>query len=140
MPGPESLRRVQYYGYPRNQFWRLISAVTGEPAPKEYRMRLAWLKELGISLWDTIAACERQGALDSAIREAQPNDIAGLLTSHPSIRAVFANGRKAQSMLTRYHPNLQRPVFYLPSSSNGHAAMNILQKVQAWQRLCEYLN
>ena len=46
-----------------------MSAVTNEPlADIDYDERLARLLAHQIGLWDTVAACEREGSLDAAIR------------------------------------------------------------------------
>src|ERR1043165_7030418 len=42
LPGEESLAKAQYYGHPRNHFWRLIGGVIGaelEPLPYEERLK-----------------------------------------------------------------------------------------------------
>ena len=43
MPGVMSLQKQQYYGHPRNAFWSLVAALSGEPLPEEYGLRKAML-------------------------------------------------------------------------------------------------
>ena len=64
-PGAASLAAQQYYAHPRNQLWRLASALTGEDlAGLPYEQRLARLLAHRIGLWDVLQACERRGSLD----------------------------------------------------------------------------
>src|ERR1700761_4925483 len=74
-PGVASLEATQYYAHPRNQFWRLVGAAIDEPLHElAYEDLLIRLTKHGIGLWDVLAACEREGSLDRAIRHASPND------------------------------------------------------------------
>ena len=42
-------------------------------------------------MWDVVRRCSRQGSLDSAIKDAEPNDIPRFLRDHPACRRlVFA--------------------------------------------------
>ena len=79
-PGEASLAATQYYAHPRNQFWRLLGAVLNEPSLHDlpYDARLERVLAHGIGIWDVLDACHRQGSLDSAIRNAQPNDFDSL--------------------------------------------------------------
>ena len=62
-PGAASLAAQQYYAHPRNQFWRLMSALVGEElASLPYAERLPRLLAHGVGLWDVLAACEREGS------------------------------------------------------------------------------
>ncbi|MFM0539167.1 DNA-deoxyinosine glycosylase, partial [Paraburkholderia graminis] len=86
-PGEASLAATQYYAHPRNQFWRLLGAVLDEPfAELAYEERLRRLLSHGIGVWDVLAACHREGSLDAAIRNAQPNDFASLREHSPTLR------------------------------------------------------
>ena len=69
-PGEASLDAAQYYAHPRNQFWRLLGTVLGEHGLHEfaYDARLERVLSHGIGIWDVLAACYREGSLDSAIR------------------------------------------------------------------------
>ena len=140
MPGPEALRRRQYYGFPGNHFWRLAADLLGVEKPEGYAARVAMLKRGRIALWDTIAACTRPTALDSHIRGARPNDVSGLLGRYPGIRAVFVNGRKAESMLRRHHEGrIYAPVSYLPSSSPANASLAYAGKLKLWRKVRKWL-
>ena len=95
-PGEASLAATQYYAHPRNQFWRLLGAVLDEPlAELVYEERLRRLLSHGIGVWDVLAACHREGSLDAAIRNAQPNDFASLRDHAPLLRKVCFNGKTA---------------------------------------------
>ncbi|THF79989.1 DNA-deoxyinosine glycosylase [Cohnella fermenti] len=125
MPGTRSLEMNQYYGNPRNFFWRILYELLGEGAERaasaEYEERLAIARRNGIALWDVIEACERPGSLDSAIRNAVPNEIPDLLRHCPAIRVIACNGTKSHSELLKQYgdtPELRsRTVLRLPSSS-----------------------
>jgi G:T/U-mismatch repair DNA glycosylase len=54
-----------------------VSALVGEDlAALPYEARLPRLLAHGFGLWDVLGACEREGSLDSAIRNASSNDVA----------------------------------------------------------------
>ncbi len=140
MPGPEALRRRQYYGFPGNQFWRLAADLLKSPKPESYSAKVRMLRRGGIALWDTISSCTRPDALDSRIRGARPNDIPDLLKRFPGIRAVFVNGRTAEAMLGRHHAGrLGVPVAYLPSSSPANAGISYSGKLRQWSRIKKWL-
>ena len=76
LPGDASLRAGQYYGHPRNAFWRLIGGVIRcDLAALSYEERLAALRTAGVGLWDVIASAERPGSLDAAIRAPEAADL-----------------------------------------------------------------
>lgn len=139
MPGAASLARGQYYAHPQNGFWRIMADLAGAPAELPYARRVAALRACGVAVWDVLAECRRAGSLDSAIRRPRCNDIAGLLTRHPQIRAVGLNGGKALQVFRReILPALPPPrrtgleVIPLPSTSPAHARMSWAQKRDSW--------
>lgn len=110
LPGDESLRRQEYYGNPKNMFWKVIGNVLGETAPSSYPEKLTFLKEHGIALWDVLQAAEREGSLDANIQNEEFNDLEGLLQEHPSISVLALNGGKAEKSFSKYlrhHPALR---------------------------------
>ena len=136
-PGVASLRAQQYYGHPRNHFWPIVGALWGVDlgtAPYERRIEAALVHGLG--LWDVYARCERIGSLDSAIRNAQPNDLAELRVRAPALQAVAHNGgESARGMrLTR---SLGLAVHRLPSTSPANASWSFERKLAAWREVFE---
>jgi hypoxanthine-DNA glycosylase len=131
-PGVASLAAGQYYAHPRNQFWPIVSALWGIDLRLHlYAERLAALRERGVGLWDVYAACRRVGSLDSAIRDAEPNDLGRLVREAPGLCGVAHNGgESARSMaVTRA---LGVPVFRLPSTSPANASWSFERKLAAW--------
>jgi hypoxanthine-DNA glycosylase len=132
-PGVASLAARQYYAHPRNHFWPLLSALWGvDLLARAYAQRLAEVRRRGLAVWDVYAACRREGSLDSAIEQAEANDLAGLVRRLPQLRAIAHNGgESARSMrLTR---TLGLPVHRLPSSSPANASWSFERKLEAWR-------
>ncbi len=135
LPGEDSLRLQQYYGHGRNQFWRIMAEALGEGmAPDDYVAKQTMLLQHRLALWDTLAAAERQGSLDSRIKRPQLNDVPGLLAAQPGIRHVLFNGQQAARYAYRHGDRLPETVEYhiLPSTSPAHT-LAYPAKLAAWQ-------
>jgi hypoxanthine-DNA glycosylase len=131
-PSTASLVAQQYYAHPQNQFWRILGEVIGRPLKEmDYPARLAAVQAAGIAIWDVFATCERAGSLDSAIREAQPNDLRALRTVAPELRRICFNGRMAAKRICEVEAFGFEAVV-LPSTSPAHAGMSFEQKLAAW--------
>ena len=88
----------------------------------------------GIAVWDSIASCRIEGSSDSSIRDAVPNDIAGLLAK-TDIRAVFCNGAKSWEMYHRYCERAcGQKAGKLPSTSPANAAWSVERLTEAWKK------
>ena len=137
-PGARSLQAQQYYGHPQNHFWRILEAIWPD-SPRvicaaSYENRSAWLLERGLGLWDVYASCERTGSLDSAIRNAVPNNIAALHL--PQLTAIAHNG--GESFKHAHHTQtLGVPVYKLPSTSPANASWSFERKLAAWREVME---
>ena len=135
LPGEASLAVGQYYGNPRNAFWRLMEGVIDRPlVPLTYEDRLATLLAHGVGLWDVINEARREGSLDAAIRDAAANDLLALIETLPALRCVAFNGGTAAKLGARVVGG-RIATIALPSSSPAHAAMSFEQKAQAWTAL-----
>ncbi|MCF2134647.1 MULTISPECIES: DNA-deoxyinosine glycosylase [Burkholderiaceae] len=135
-PGEASLGAGQYYAHPRNQFWRLLGAVLNEPELQElaYDARLKRVLKHGIGIWDVLAACHREGSLDSAIRHAKPNDFASLRAHAPLLKKVCFNGKTA-GRFADVIGAAGYETLVLPSSSPAHAMLSFEQKLSCWREI-----
>ncbi len=139
LPGEASLAASQYYGHPRNAFWRLMEGVLDTPlVALAYEDRLSALLARGVGLWDVIAEAERPGSLDAAIRDPAANDLLALIETLPALRLVAFNGGTAAKLGRRLIGD-RVPTLALPSSSPAHAAKSFEQKARAWSALCAAL-
>lgn len=136
-PGVRSLQLQQYYGHPQNQFWRILGTLWNVPLPQmDYATRCQTVLAHGLGIWDVYAGCEREGSLDSAIRNAVVNDFAALRQQCPQLQAIAHNGGESW----RHHRHTQAlglPVFKLPSTSPANAGWSFERKLQAWREVLE---
>lgn len=133
MPGVESLRQQQYYAHPRNLFWPMMGTLFDFNSKLPYELRLQALLLHHIALWDVLAACCREGSLDSAITNPEPNDLNVFVQAYPTLQAIFCNGGTAYRYFLRFHKTLEIPVSLLPSTSPAYAALSKADKQRQWQ-------
>lgn len=132
-PGVASLRERRYYAHPRNQFWPLVGELLGvDLTGMPYDDRLAAVTQRGLAIWDVYAACSREGSLDSAIRDAQANDLPSLVSRLPQLRGIAHNGQESGKS-RRLTEGLGVAVFQLPSTSPANASWSHQRKLQAWR-------
>ena len=143
-PGVASLQAQQYYGHPQNQFWRILSAALGDiygfspinTCVNSYQIRIDWLLSKKLGVWDVYASCQREGSLDSNIRQAVLNDFSTLRTLCPNLQAIAHNGGESFKH-AKHTQSLGFPVFRLPSTSPANASWSFERKVAAWQDVFE---
>ena len=136
MPSEESLRQGQYYGHPKNQFWRIVPTVLGFPVGLPYERRLEELRCRQVALWDVVMTCRRKGSLDANIKEEIPNDLEGFLRSHAQIRRIVLNGQTAASLFRRYLKGVDLSgieSITLPSTSPACAMLTYERKLELWR-------
>jgi hypoxanthine-DNA glycosylase len=146
-PSVLSLQRGEYYGNPRNAFWRVMAELLGRPAGEDYEARTRMLIEARIALWDVLASAERPGSLDASIvgTTAVVNDFEAFFAGHPRVRAVFFNGETARRFWDRrVHGGPERQALparlaltTLPSTSPANAAPSRPEKRAAWRQVVE---
>ncbi len=130
-----SVENQQYYGNPRNAFWRITGELYGFAADDPYVERTAALVANGVAVWDVLKSCRRAGSLDSAVEPDSmvANNFGELFIAQPGITRVFFNGAAAEKnfhRLVRVEPD----VHYrrLPSTSPAHT-MRYEDKLTAWR-------
>lgn len=148
-PGVASLRAQQYYGHPRNHFWPILEAIwpgsPQMPGVDSYQKRSEWLLERKICVWDVYAACEREGSLDSDIRNGSFNDFSALTARCPDLRAVVHNGAESFRHSSHVKTSLGATggavdcveFHRLPSTSPANASWSFERKLAAWREVFE---
>lgn len=131
-PSPASLAAQHYYAHRQNQFWRVMSEVLGERLTEfDYAEKQRCLLRHRTGVWDVYRACQREGALDSAIEAAEPNDFGLLKMNAPQLRRVFFNG-KTSGKFERWFAAEGYETRVLPSTSPAYTLAFAL-KVALWR-------
>jgi hypoxanthine-DNA glycosylase len=135
MPSVMSLTAQEYYGNPRNAFWRITADVLGFDATAPYAERVTALQRHGIAVWDVLRSCRRIGSLDSAVERSSmvPNDFRRFFDDHRSIEVMVFNGAAAEANYRRVvHAEPSPPSVRLPSTSPAQT-MRYADKLIAWR-------
>jgi len=140
LPGELSLAERRYYAHPRNQFWRLMSAVLDHDLTSmTYPGRLDALLGAGIGLWDVVESASRSGSLDANIREHRPNRLPELIAGLSSLAGVAFNGGKAALIGKRQIEHIDGlAMLALPSSSPAYT-VSFEEKRTRWLELRKWL-
>lgn len=141
VPSVKSLEEAQYYGHPRNAFWSIMGSLFGFDASLDYNKRKEYLIKNKIAIWDVLKGCEREGSLDSAIKNDSMviNDFKTFFKNHRKIRKLFFNGTKAETeFMKRVVPDLEgnfKDIEYarLPSTSPAMASLSKSAKLAEWK-------
>ncbi|MCL1981545.1 MAG: DNA-deoxyinosine glycosylase [Clostridiales bacterium] len=130
-PSPVSREKREYYGNPRNQFWKIVfdaqNLVFDNPS---YDEKKAALFKNGIALWDVIASCEADSALDTSIRNPVYNTRLPMFIAENKITAIFFNGGNAYRFCKRGIGTIDGMV--LPSTSPANARLKYPDKLLLW--------
>lgn len=130
LPGGESLAHKQYYYSNSNRIWKVICKITGEQIPSDYQQKQILLAKYQIALWDYYESAIRPNSSDDKdIRDARPNDIAGFIVHHPTIKTIAINGfgkyrkfgKRIKRDLAKNPATADVRVLRLPETSGGNA-------------------
>lgn len=144
MPSVKSLEDAFYYAHPRNAFWPMIEYLTRRSL-RSLKDKVQALDALNILLWDVLANCEREGSLDSAIKQPVANNFEALLSDYPEIQVVVFNGQAAEKLFKQQVLNKQNlpagiTFLTLPSTSPANARLKIKDKCLIWEeKLANFL-
>ena len=132
MPSVKSLADAQYYAHPRNAFWPMMFDILGVERTGDYEAKKALIRTNHLALWDVAGVCEREGSLDSNMRDIQFNDFASLFEICPGIRTVLCNGGTAHNLFVKSGFVGDRLVIRMPSTSPAYT-MPYEKKLAAWR-------
>lgn len=136
MPSVKSLEDAQYYAHPRNAFWPMLFDVFGAAYTQDYEAKKELIRKNGLALWDVAGVCEREGSLDSNMKDVQFNDFASLYENCPHIHTVLCNGGTAHSLFLKSGYAKGRRVLRMPSTSPAYT-MAYAKKLAAWKTALE---
>jgi len=135
-PSIKSFENNFYYAHPRNQFWKILKAVTNYPVNNKDQ-KIWLLKESKFGLWDMIKNCSRDNSLDSSLEDEEVNDLATFLEENPTIKKLAFTGKKAQALFETHFGYLEIERVYLPSPSAAYAKMSIEDKIKIFKEKLE---
>lgn len=148
MPSPASRAAGFFYMHPQNRFWKVVPVVFGETlkfannaVEREAAIeeRREFLLRHKIALWDVLASCDIQGAADSSIRNARPNDFSELFEKS-KIRRVFCTGKTSFNLWKKlcagvYEERYGLTCECLPSTSPANAAWSLERLVGEYKKI-----
>lgn len=138
MPSPKSRELGFYYSHPRNRFWPVLAKIFCEEIPGTPEEKKNFCLRNKIALWDVLKECEIEGASDSSIKNAVPNDLSIILNS-ADIKAVFCAGTTAAKLYKKFiEPETKIPAIVLPSTSPANAKVKFEELVEEYKIILEY--
>jgi hypoxanthine-DNA glycosylase len=140
LPGEKSLAMNEYYGHPRNRFWKIIAKFTNNNFPTTYSEKKELLLKNKIAVWDIVKQGDRKGSLDTAILNEMPNDIDVFIATHKKLKAIFFNGKKTELLYDKYLQRKEKLHYYsLPSTSPANAAFSDEKLYEHWKQIQLFL-
>lgn len=124
--------------HPQNRFWRMLCEVLGEPLPSDIDGRKKLCLRNKIALWDVLESCEIDGASDSSIKNAKPNDLS-IIFAAANIKTVFTTGKKAHALYQKFFGEYLPEAICLPSTSPANRTISESEMLKCYGRIAEYL-
>ena len=141
LPSKLSIKLQQYYGHPRNSFWRILFTLFNDTFSANYNNKKSLAIENNIAIWDVCYTAIRKGSMDSAIKEESPNRINKLIVLNPSISIIVFNGQKASKLYKKYFQNFEN-INYLTllSTSPANAKYSFEEKLKDWSQIKQIID
>lgn len=135
LPGEVSLTEQKYYAHPQNKFWKLVYEVFQKNYDEDYEIRIEVLLNNGFGLWDVLSNGEREGSLDSAIKNYEINDFKKLKVAFPALQTLYFTSKQAyQWYYKTYKEQLSYRLVILASPSPANARLTYEEKLYDWKR------
>ncbi len=133
LPGEKSLEMQQYYAFPQNLFWKIMFEICEQEFSENYEIKCNMLLKNHIALWDMVYSGDREGSLDTAIKNEEANDLKSFLKNYPSISKILLNGKKAESVFKKNFKDIDILTITMPSTSPANARMSYIDKLSIWK-------
>jgi len=135
MPGMASLQKQEYYGHPRNHFWKIMANIFNDNIiPVDYLSKKLIVEQNELALWDVLQYCERKGSLDIHIKNPVPNPIQQLLIENPSFSKIIFNGKESEKLFLKYFGNLENMQYHSVPSTSPANTMKFELKLDFWRK------
>ena len=148
MPSPASRAAGFFYMHPQNRFWKVVPEVfeetlklanNAEDKEAAIAERREFLLLHKIALWDVLSSCDIQGAADSSIKNAKPNDFTELFEK-AKICHVFCTGKTSFNLwkkfcASQYEERYGLSCECLPSTSPANAAWSLEHLVAEYRKI-----
>ncbi|AWA31518.1 DNA-deoxyinosine glycosylase [Flavobacterium magnum] len=135
MPGATSLAKQEYYAHRQNHFWRIFFTYFDRlPVPDAFEERIRLLQQNNIGVWDVLQHCEREGSLDTNIRNHQVNDFGSLFAAFPNIRHVLFNGKESHRYFMKHIGALEGIKLHVMPSTSPANTMAFDKKFEIWSQ------
>jgi hypoxanthine-DNA glycosylase len=133
MPGVTSLIKQEYYGNPRNHFWRIMYAYFNTtPISDIFEEKILFLQSNAIGLWDVLENCERNGSLDIHIKNHKENDFEALFLKYPLINKIIFNGKGSHNYFLKKFGQIKGITYYVMPSTSPANTMPFEDKLKIW--------
>ena|SRR5690554_1003269 len=114
----------------------MLANITGSEIPNSYTEKKDILLKHKIGLWDVAHKAVRPGSMDSAIRNAEPNDLQGYIGRHSHLKVIGFNGRKAEALFNSFFDRSTEITYHsLPSTSPANAGITFERLCERWKVL-----
>ncbi|MFV0148178.1 DNA-deoxyinosine glycosylase [Empedobacter falsenii] len=135
LPGDLSLEVNQYYGHPRNRFWKILFEIFNHEFSDDYEIRKQLILAHHLALWDVAHSADRKGSMDVDMKNEIPNKIEDLLIKYPTIDKIIFNGKKAYQLFWKY---FEKKTFIeyisVPSTSPANAQFSYERLIEIWKK------
>lgn len=133
MPGIASLTKQEYYGNPRNHFWRIRYTLFDTlPVSDSFEEKIQLLQKNKIGLWDVLENCERKGSLDIHIKNHKENDFEMLFKQYPEIHTIVFNGKESHKYFIKKFGQIEGITYYVMPSTSPANTMFFENKLKIW--------
>jgi hypoxanthine-DNA glycosylase len=133
MPGVMSLEKQEYYGHPRNHFWKILYSIFDAlPIAHSFEEKKDFLLSNKIGLWDVLENCERKGSLDIHIKNHKENDFQNLFKKFPGITKIIFNGKQSHAFFTKKFGQIEGITYLVMPSTSPANTMTFENKLKNW--------
>ncbi len=133
MPCIASLTKQEYYGNPRNHFWRIMYTLFDTlPVSDSFEEKIQLLQKNKIGLWDVLENCERKGSLDIHIKNHKENDFEMLFKQYPTIHTIVFNGKESHKYFIKKFGQIEGITYYVMPSTSPANTISFENKLKIW--------